>query len=660
MKNMKKRLVSLVLILSSITILAQTTDPIVMKINGKDVKKSEFEYIYNKNNNEDAIDKRSLDEYITLFKNFKLRVAEAEAQGIDTTASFRKELGEYRTQLAKPYLSDLEKNENWLLQTYDRSQKVVELSAILIAYPQLEKGGAFNITPADTLATYNKALEVRNKALEKGANFEDLVVKYTSDERSKQGARPGYLGWYSGVNLTPALEIPIYSTNPGKVTLPIRVSQGYYIIKVLNAKPNPGEVNASHILISVPEDADAVQVSDAKNKLAEIYKKLDENVPFADLAKEYSDDKGSATKGGNLSWFPFGQMVSEFNDTVFSMTKIGSVSQPVKTKFGYHIIQLLEKRPVAPFEELRKQLETKAERTGNFTALYQPGINKLKAAYQYSLNENGYKTVAGAAGNLFPTDSVYISQFENNTTTLFTIEGKPVTAGDFAAYLKSNPRSYNNLSTDAFTEKWDQFVYQNLIEQEDKNLENKYAEFKNLMQEYRDGILLFEVSNKEVWDKASTDTEGLTKFFEANKSNYAWDEPHWKGYVVLVKDSKLKKKIQKEITKMSNDEAVTYLLEKYKTDSIAQVKVEKGLFTKGQNPYVDEAVFQSGVAERPEAYQDFFLLGKALPKLPDSYTDVRGLVITDYQDYLEKEWLKYLNEKYPVTIYTDVIKSDAK
>ncbi|MDR0865821.1 MAG: peptidylprolyl isomerase [Candidatus Symbiothrix sp.] len=653
---MKKRLVSLVLILSTITISAQTNDPVVMKINGKDVKKSEFEYIYNKNNNEDAIDKRSLDEYITLFKNFKLRVAEAETQGIDTTASFLKELNEYRSQLAKPYLTDLEENEDLLKQSYNRAQKVAELSAILIAFPQLESGRNFNVTPADTLAVYKKALEVREKALKKGADFEELVKEYTFDERSKQGDRPGYLGWYSGLNLAPSLEAPIFATAPGKVTMPIRVPQGYYLIKVHNAKPNPGEVNASHILISLPEDADAVQIADAESKVAEVSKKLDEGVPFADLAKEYSADSGSATKGGNLSWFPFGQMVPEFNDAVFAMTEKGAVSQPIKSKFGYHIIQLLDKKPVASYEELRNQLENKAERSGNYTSLHQPGIDKLKATYHYSVNENEYKSLAAASTDLFPTDSLYITSFENNTTPVFTIDGKQITAADFAAYLKSNPRAYSNLSTEAFTEKWDQFVYQKLIDTEDKNLENKYPEFKNLMQEYRDGILLFEVSNKEVWDKASTDTEGLTTFFEANKSNYAWNEPHWKGYVISVKDAKLKKQMQKETAKMSNDDAVQYLLEKYKTDSIAQVKVEKGLFTKGQNPYVDEAIFQSGVAERPEAYQDFFLLGKLLPKLPDSYTDVRGLVITDYQDYLEKEWLKSLNEKYPVTIYTEAIK----
>jgi peptidyl-prolyl cis-trans isomerase SurA len=653
---MRKSLVSLVLVLLAGVSFAQTSDPVVMKINGKDVKKSEFEYIHNKNNSEDAIDKRSLDEYLTLFTNFKLKVVEAETQGIDTTAAFRKELKEYRAQITKPYL-ETEENENLLLQAYDRALGWSEVSAILIPYPE-GKGKAF-LTPADTLAAYQKAIEVRNKALQKGADFEALVKEYSADERSKQGDRPGYMGWFSGLNLVPVLEIPLQNTAAGKVSMPVRTTQGYYLLKVLAKKSNPGEVHAAHILIK-PAEEDSIQAPDPETKVAEIYQKLKNGANFGDLAKEYSGDPGSAEKGGDLSWFQYGQMVPEFNDAVFAKSDTGLISQPVKTPFGYHIIKVLGHRPGASFETLRPQLETKLERTGSFSDLHQPGIDKLKANYHYTLNDNAYRTLTEAANNQSPVDSLYISRFEKNTETLFTLDNKPVTIADFAAYLKSNPRSYFNLSTETFNEKFDQFVYLQLIDTEDENLENKYPEFKNLMQEYRDGSLLFEVSNREVWDKASTDTTGLTKYFEANKAKYAWDEPHWKGYIVLVKDAKAKKAMQKETAKMTPEEAAQYLLDKYNTEDNAQVKIEKGLFTKGQNKYVDESVFKAGKAEILTGYVDFFLLGKYLPDTPDSYTDVRGLVITDYQDYLEQEWLKNLNKKYPVEIYKDVIKKEIK
>jgi peptidyl-prolyl cis-trans isomerase SurA len=342
------------------------------------------------------------------------------------------------------------------------------------------------------------------------------------------------------------------------------------------------------------------------------------------------------------------------------MNETGSISQPFKTQFGYHIVKLLGKRPAASFEDLRPQIENKLNRTGNFTVLHQPGIDKLKASTDFTPDEKNCKLLAEKANTLFPTDSLYTSQFESNTETLFTIKGQPVTIADFMTYLKKNPQTYSNLSSEAFTENLNQFVYQSIMDNENKELENKYPEFKNLVQEYRDGILLFEVSNKEVWEKASSDTEGLAKYFDENKSKYAWDEPHWKGYVILVKDAATKKKIQKEIKKMPDEEAIQYLLDKYKTEETPVVKVEKGLFTKGQNKFVDETVFKAGKAEFPENYQDFFLLGKLLSKYPESYLDVRGLVVTDYQDHLEQEWLKYLNEKYPIIINNAIIEKEFK
>ena len=654
MSDMKRYFISLVLILSTITVLAQASDPVVMTVNGKDVRKSEFEYIYNKNNSENSIDKRSLDEYIVLFTNFKLRVAEAETQGMDTTAAFHRELNEYREQLARPYLTNLEADQKLLLQSFQRAKELAEVSAIFIAYPQLESGMAFNVLPADTLETYKKTIQIRNKAL-KGEKFEDLVKEYSFDERAKEGERPGYLGWYSGLNLAPVLEDAIFTTEAGKITMPVRTNQGYYLIKVHDRKPHPGEVNAAHILISCPQDANAVQVAEAEKKIAEIYKKLKDGASFADLAAEYSEDPGSASRGGDLSWFQFGQMVPEFNDAVFAMTEINSVKQePVRTQFGFHIIQLLDKRPSGTYEDLEDQLKTKMDRTGSLLVLYQPTIARLKSESAYSFNKDSYKLLLDAAQYLSPVDDEYIAKFESNNATLFAFENTPISIADFIAFLNNNQRSYFNLSTEVLNERLDQFTYNNLMDFEDKNLENKFPEFKNLMQEYRDGILLFEVSNQEVWNKATNDTLGLADYFEKNKDKYAWSQPHWKGYVIQVKDAQTKKKMQKETAKMSDDEAVKYLLDNYRVGDVSYVRIEKGLFTKGQNRFVDEAVFKTGKAERSSNYEDFFLLGTLL-QTPDSYMDVRGLVITDYQDYLEKEWLKYLNEKYPVIIHRDVI-----
>ncbi|MDR2682304.1 MAG: peptidylprolyl isomerase [Dysgonamonadaceae bacterium] len=549
-KNLKKNLISLVLLLSAGALFAQTSDPVVMKINGKNVKKSEFEYIYNKNNGEEAIDKRSLDEYITLFRNFKLKVAEAEAQGIDTTAAFQTELNEYRTQLAQPYL-ETEKNEQLVREAYERSKESSEVSAILIAFA--EGGQVTPILPADTLAAYQKAMEVWKKA-NQGADFETLVKEYSNDERSKQNERPGYIGWLSPANLIPVLELPLCLTPAGKIAAPVRSSVGYYLLKIHDKKANPE----------------------------------------------------------------------------------------------------------TSYDDLRPQLENKLERTGSFAQLHQPGIDQWKTDHQYAPNANAYRALLETANRVHPFDSLYTATFANNQETLFTIDQQPVPVAGFIRYLKNNPQAYVNLSTEYLADKFNDFVYQQLKEAENSQLENQYPEFKNLMQEYRDGILLFEVSNREVWEKASNDTVGLTQYFETHKSQYAWNEPHWKGYVVLLKNAKAKKGIQKEIRKMEPGTAVHYLLNKYNTADTTLIQAEKGLFVKGQNPYVDEAVFGGDKAPLSAPYTDFILLGKTLPDMPEEYADVKGLVITDYQDYLEQEWVKSLNEKYPVEIYKDVIAKEIK
>jgi peptidyl-prolyl cis-trans isomerase SurA len=649
---MKKYLFSLILIVFSPVAFAQSEDPVIMKINGKDVKKSEFEYFYNKNNNETAIDKISFDEYVTLFKNFKLRVAEAEAQGLDTTAAFHKELGEYRSQLAKPYLTPGEIDDALLRERYERAKNLREISNLLILFPKAKNTQAPHILPSDTLETYKKAIQIRNRYL-KGEKFENLVAENTDDEQYKQGDRPGYIGWLSGFRLPVILERAIFDTPVGQISGPVRTNYGYHLLNILAQKADPGEVHAAHILLSIPANADTATMNNVLSKVDTIYTKLKEGIAFEELAKEYSDDTSSATRGGDLSWFAHGMMVPEFNDAVFALQTIGEVSKPVKTRFGFHIIKLLDKRPVAPYEDKKADLKSIYERSGYSHELNRPFIEKLKKENGFSFNENAIKPLLLEAQTVHPSDSAFAGKFEGNSDVLYIVGNNSYTVGDFVRYIQQNKRSLYSLSSEVLQAFLKDYEYSLLLQAEDKSLEHKYPDFKNLMQEYHEGTLLFEVSNNEVWAKSSTDTLGLNRFFEANKAKYTWDEPHYKGYTVLLKEAKAKKKMQKAIAKLAPDSAARYLLANYND----AVKVEKGLFVKGENAFVDQLVFKSEKATLPEGFTDFFVIGKLLPDSPESYTDVRGPVITDYQDYLEKEWLEQLNKKYPVIIYQDVLKT---
>ncbi|GHT08228.1 peptidyl-prolyl cis-trans isomerase [Bacteroidia bacterium] len=638
--------------MTSILILAQTNDPVVMKVNGKDIGKLEFEYFYYKYNEGDVVDKITLDEYVGMFKNLKLRVAEAEAQGLDTTATFLREFSEYRAQLAQSYLKELAINENLVRKEYDRMKELVEVSHILVAFPGT-KDNVFNTLPADTLEAYKKAVQIRNRAL-KGENFEKLAKEFSDDTRSKENARAGYLGCFPGLTLNIALEEAAFTTPIGQIGRLVRTNYGYHIVKVHAKKENPGQVNAAHILIMCPQDADVVQTDDVLKKITEVYDKAIKGEDFAKLAKEYSNDSSNASRGGELGWFGFGAMVKEFQDAVFDLKEKGAISKPFRTEFGYHIVKLLDKKPLEPFEEKRQEIEKKLESGGYYVTLHQPGIDNLKKEIGFTKNDAAYKTVFAAAETVYPTTDSFYSSLENNSTVLFKAGNESFSIADFIGYLKANARSPFTISTDYLADCLAIVECSVLQMLEVQMLESKYPEFKNLMQEYYDGILMFEVANREVWEKASEDTEGLENYFKKNKDRFAWEEPYFKGYVVLAKDAKTKKKMQKEISKMDPGDAVEYLYDNYKVGEVSYVKIEKGLYKKGDNAFVDESAFKSGKAERPAEFQDFFLIGKVL-NAPESYSDVRGLVVTSYQDYLEAEWQKKLNEKYPVVVYPEVL-----
>ena len=649
---MKTYVLTSLLFLSTFFVIAQEQDPVIMMVNGKDIKKSEFDYIYNKNNNEDVIDQKTLGEYIELFKNFKLKVEEAESQGLDTTATFKEELAEYRSQLAKPYLADLIADEVLLRKEYKRMNELVQVAHILILFPRNMENNISQMLPTDTLETYTKIEQVYS-LLNKGRDFGKLVAEYSDDLRTKENPVPGYLGWVSGMMLHPDLEEEVFATEMGKFSKPVRTNYGYHIIKVLDKKINPGQINAAHILIQFPENANEAQKTEVKNQIDEIYQKIQTGADFAELAREYSQD-GSASRGGDLDWFGYGNMVKEFEEEAFALKDTGDISKPFASVFGYHIVKLLDKKPTGSFEEIKSEIESKYANGGFFNLIYQPTIKKLMTNNDFVRNKDSYELLLNSAQETFPANDLYLEKFASSDEVLFMINSRKISIADFILYLQSNIGSYYSLSTDFLNDKLACFEYDQLVKAEDATLENKYPEFRNLMQEYRDGILMFEISNKEVWNKASEDTEDLKRFFEMTKNEYRWDQPHYRGYVVLVKDEDTKKKIQKEIKKMKPEEAAEYMLENYRVGAVSYVKIEKGLFKKGDNEFVDEAIFKTGKANCPEDFKAFFVVGKVL-KAPESYMDARGSVITNYQDYLETEWLKKLNEKYPVVIYEDAL-----
>jgi len=646
---MKRSVFSLVAFFAlSTSFFAQSTDPVLMTINGKPILKSEFEYIYNKNNTNNSLDKKTLEEYVDLFVNFKLKVEEAKAQGIDTTASFVTELSGYRSQLTKPYLTDTKVDDDLLREAYNRSREDIDVSHILIRVEA-------NATPADTLKAWNSI-----NAIYKRVQKEDFskVAKEVSEDQSVK-ENDGHIGWISAFRTVYPFETVAYNTPVGTISKPVRTAFGYHVLKVLGRRNTMGEVLVSHIMIFTSK-GDEASNKKAKATIDSIYQRVVAGDDFGTLAKNHSQDKGSSVKNGELPWFGAGRMVPEFENAAFALKNVGEYSKPIQSAYGWHIIKLIDKKGLAPYEELKADLERKVKRDERANRGQQAFIAKLKADYDYKQNTASVLELSKLLTGRTLADSIFKVQAAKLEKPLFSFATKEYTQADFAKYLLKNSATEKKNSAEIINDKLKTYSEAELLAYEDKQLEKKYDDFRFLMQEYHDGILLFEVSNKEVWDKASKDTEGLDKYFKAHKEDYTWEKPHYKGRIISCKDKETFSSAKFIVKKSDNDSIDKYLRIRL-NDSIQYVKIEKGLYVQGENKAVDKFVFKTKDKFVPGTdYPFVFVTGKLLKNTPEDYTDVRGLVTADYQEYLEKEWIKTLRSKYPVTVDQNILKTVKK
>ncbi len=568
---MKKLLMSALFLCASVCLFAHE-DEVLMYVNGKPVMVFEFMYIYQKNNQETSVEKKSMEEYWDLFVNFKLKVAEAEAQGVDTTAAFKKELSGYRAQATPKYLQDTKALDSLIVLSYNRIAKPRRAAHIVVQCPQ----NADSATVAAALERIEDArLRVtvgRDGVVE---DFGDVSAEVSEEPAAKKNR--GELGWIQPFRYVYVFEDAVYNTPVGGVTEVFRSPYGFHIAKVLD-ESDYEEVHAAHIMKMTPAGK-IERLLQAQLQMDSIYRlAIDEATDFAELAMANSEDKGSAVRGGDLGWFGRGVMVRQFEDAAFAL-EVGEVSKPVQSQYGVHVIKVYDKRGIQPLDSMRAKLKGQVQRDQRMQIAQQSFINKTRAEY--------------------------------------------------------------NLP-DTMPEK-------EVIAYADAHLEEKYPELRNLVNEYHDGILLFDVSLREVWDKANQDVEGLQAFFEANKKQYTWDAPQFKGCVIYAKNE-VAAKSAKQIIKTANpDSVLSYLNQRVNVDSTLYVRVERGLWKQGANAAVDKYGFKvKGAEYEPtEEYPIVMVLGKVI-KAPQVYTDDRGRVTTDYQDYLEKQWVEYLRTKYPV------------
>ncbi|MBP6610221.1 MAG: peptidylprolyl isomerase, partial [Paludibacter sp.] len=393
----------------------------------------------------------------------------------------------------------------------------------------------------------------------------------------------------------------------------------------------------------------------AKQRIDSIYSRIQAGDDFAKLATAHSDDKGSSVKNGELPWFGTGRMIPEFESAAFALKNIGDISKPIQSSYGWHIIKMLDKRGIASFDNLKEDIQSKVKRDERAQLGQKSFIAKLKSEYNYKVNAEAIADYYKLLENKSLTDSTFQLATAQLSKPIISFATKTLTQADFNQFLKANTYTDKTTPATIINEKAVTFGEKELLAYEDKQLENKYEDFRFLMQEYHDGILLFEVSNNEVWDKASRDTAGLATYFKQNTADYKWEKPHYKGRLILCKDKNTFKLAKKLVKKIATDSIDKYLTTRL-NDSIQYVKVEKNLFVQGDNKLVDNLAFKTKTAIEPNKdYPYAFVVGKLLKTLPENYTDVRGLVTADYQEYLEKQWITELRKKYKVEIDSKVL-----
>ncbi|MCB0760749.1 MAG: peptidylprolyl isomerase [Flavobacteriales bacterium] len=648
---MKKmiRLVNLTAIcLISLFATAQNPQDVILNVAGEEVTLEDFESIFSKNNRDTVITKESLDEYMELFINFKLKVAEARSMGMDTVPSFVTELDGYRRQLARPYLTDDAMLDHLVEEAYNRKTEEVRASHILINCTP-------TATPEDTLKAWNKINALRDEILG-GADFSTVARQHSQDPSAKDNG--GDLGYFSVFQMVYPFEEAAYTTPVGQISRPCRSRYGYHIVKVSDRRPALGEIRAAHIMVRAKDKNDAKAVENAEKKIRDIYEQLKSGSRFEDLALKYSEDASTARNGGELPWFGTGKMVESFEREAFALKNDGEYSEPFETEYGWHIVKRLEYRPVPDFKAVQKEIKNRVRRDSRSEKTEQSFIIKMKKEYNFSLNEKSLKPLKAAVDtNMF--NGVIDIKAKRLSKSMMMLDGQSYPVQSFYDYLmKHGPRKKGKSPEEVYDMLLDEFVNKTIMDYEDSKLESKYRDFRLLMNEYRDGILLFELTDQKVWSRAVKDTTGLEAFYENNKTMFMWDA-RVDAVIYSCKDEKTATTVAGMIAKGKTNEQI---LEKINKDSQLNLDIEEGVYSKEDHPALARISWQKGISKPIAVDQQFVIVNirEVMDPAPKKLDEARGLVTAEYQNYLESEWIKELRNKYAYTVNKEVLYSLVK
>jgi len=615
-----------------------TDDDVLLTISGESVSANEFVRVYNKNLNLVQDDsQKEVNSYLELFVNYKLKLTEAKALRYDKDPVYLNEFKSYKDQLTQSYLTDKNVTDDLIREAYDRTENEVKAQHILILLDEVE---------TDTLATYSKIQAYRERFVNE--DFESLKKEL----HNGKSIFVEDLGYFSAFKMVYNFESAAYATEVGGVSQPFRTRFGFHVVKVLEKRKSRGQVTVAHIMIAnTQKDSTLVP----EERIQELHRLVLQGDDFADLAKQFSDDKSSSMRGGELSPFKSGQINSEiFETTAFELSPSNMISEPIQTQFGWHILKYINKKPVQSFEELQLELNSKIGKDSRSQLVKAKMLEQLLAEYQI---ENPNSEVAQFQSNIVFNASQNVwelsKNFDNNQSFLI-IKNQTFTHQNFLDYLNKNQKLIKKEWSKAVVVKkqYASFLEQSVFKYKEDNLENENKEFAHILDEYREGLLLFELMQDKIWEGAKNDSIGLQEFYNANKQNYVWSD-RIEGSVARSSDEKHIKKVRKYWKKNQSNEMIDEALNKEQQNVI----FSNGEFELGHPTLPKTLEFKTGLSKVIEENSNFYVVNVTAlkPTTQKTFEEAQGQLIADYQIALESEWIQELRTKFKVDINEDVL-----
>ncbi len=642
---MRKVFLGFLLLITAIVSAQNKPKEVLFSIDDKPYYTDEFERVYKKNLElvKDESQK-DLNQYLELFVGYKLKVTKANLLGLQNNVKYQNELKSYRTQLSKNYTSDSKVTAELVNEGYERMKKEIKASHILILADE-------NATPADTLKAFNKALEIRKRVVA-GEDFGTLAQELSEDPSAKENK--GNLGYFSSFRMVYAFESAAYNTPKGQISQPIRTRFGYHLIKVEDIRDNRGEISVSHIMVmKAKENEDA---SKPENTINEIFKKIQQGEKFDELAKQFSEDKSSSTKGGVMNKFSSGQLSSEiFENIAFSLTKENPISQPFLSEYGWHIVKFNERFPLKTLEESRKDLENKISRDDRSRIITNTLTEKLRKKYTVKRDDKVFASLAKMVTNDFYEGKWEYSKDDKIVaSTLVTIDKKQLTGTSFFEFVKSQQKAGVTLKP---VEKLVDLLYSKFVDEQlnqyyNDNLEVEFPDFSNIMDEYRDGLLLFDLMEKEIWERSKTDTIGLKAFYETQKEKHKWKT----RLDVIIASSTNKEMIKKAEVMLKKGKGIQEIKDKLNTKEVINIMFNESKLEIGDPTLPAETKTEVGVSPITQKGDYFYVtkINKVIPESYKTFEECKGKIVNDYQQFLEQNWVDELKKEFKVSIDTAV------